>query len=194
MLNEGAKLGLVAGDIIRHQNSAGDQVRDDRFVTGHVSVLIGIQKAKGDVSKIFNLLPGIALDLMNEVFDTGDAKRLTRERDLLRKNFKCDQLVSGNLTGKGQPQSRITSAGPDLETIAGGRRRNEDGQQASNFRRNLFEALGQRRAISSVADIGVLEKFHSPQGWFRDVVKHGVSGISCGESVTTFLKIIGFGL
>src|SRR6516162_4403950 len=65
----------MAGDVVCSENSAGNQIRNDCFVTRHVSVFIGVQKTKGHLFKILNLLPRIALDLMNEILETSDLKR-----------------------------------------------------------------------------------------------------------------------
>ena len=104
MLDERPKLRLVARDVVRRQYSSRNKVGNDRFVTSHVSLFIRIQKAEGHILEILNLLPGIALDQLNEVLKSSDSKRLTRERDFLRQDFKCDQFVSGNLTRERQPE------------------------------------------------------------------------------------------
>ena len=176
----------MAGGIVRGQDSAGNEVRNDSFITGRVSLFVGIQKTKGDIFEIVDVPESVVVNELNGVGNSGDAKCLSSQSRFLRQNFKGGEFASGNPASEGQPESGIAGARSDLDAVAGRSRRGENGQEPSDLGRDLFEAFGQRRAISAIASVRLFQKFHSAQDRFGNVMKHGVSRIKCVEEVPRF--------
>jgi hypothetical protein len=159
--------------IVRNQQPASDQLRDNCLIAVRVHFLLGVQEAEGDLADPPKVLASVPGHELHGILYTCHRERLARQFDLCRQHLERRHTVPCLPARQGEPQRGVASTGADLNPLSDRRSCSQHGDELACLRGYLPQPLKPRRSIGSVLGIKPFQSLHPCQNSVCYVVEHG---------------------
>jgi len=105
--------------VIGNKDAAGYHIGNDGFVTLGIDLFLRIEKAKGHIGAVGEMVKCVGVDKVHDIADIGRFECLTCQLGFLVENFERCYSSVDKATRQGEPESGVACTGPYLNISSG---------------------------------------------------------------------------